>query len=233
MVYFVCIYRSQTGNGYNMEKKSVFIVGIVGATGSGKSLFARMLSEKFGGRVVHIASDMYYKDQSKQPLAKRIKTNMDRPQAIDFALLVKHLKKLMRGEAIAQPIYNFAQHTRRKKTISVQPKPVIIIEGLLILAAQQLREFFDLKIYLEVDDDLRLARRIKRDVEEKRSKSLEEAIEQYLTSARPMHKIYVEPQKELADIIIPWNLKDQEAVDTIAARVREMLHTKGYRFNHL
>jgi uridine kinase len=215
-----------------MNQKSVFIIGIVGATGSGKSMFAKMLSDRFAGRVVHIASDMYYKDQSHEPLAKRIMANMDRPQALDFPLLVQHLKKLSKGESIKQPIYNFSKHTREKRTITVEPKSVIIIEGLLILAEKRLRDFFDLKIYLDVDDDLRLARRIRRDVKEKRNKSLEAAIEQYLISARPMYKLYVEPQKDLADIVIPWNNMDQEAVDTVSARIREMLRIKGYVFNN-
>lgn len=214
-----------------MTKKAVFIIGIVGATGSGKSMFAKMLSDRFTGKVVHIASDMYYKDQSNEPLAKRIISNMDQPQAIDFSLLVQHLKKLSKGASIEQPIYDFAKHTRVKSTLIIKPKSVIIIEGLLILAEKRLRDFFDLKIYLEVDDDLRLARRIKRDVKEKRSKSLEAAIEQYSISARPMYKLYVEPQKDLADIIIPWNKMDQEAVDTISARIREMLHIKGCAVN--
>ena len=210
-----------------MTKKSVFIIGIVGATGSGKSMFAKMLSDRFAGKVVHIASDMYYKDQSKEPLAKRIISNMDQPQAIDFSLLVRHLKKLCGGKSIQQPLYDFANHTRKKTTLKVEPKSVIIIEGLLILAEKRVRDFFDLKIYLDVDDDLRLARRVKRDVKEKRNKSLEAAIEQYLISARPMYKLYVEPQKDLADIIIPWDKMDQEAVDTVSARIREMLHIKG------
>jgi uridine kinase len=215
-----------------MTKKSVFIIGIVGATGSGKSMFAKMLSDRFAGKVVHIASDMYYKDQSNEPLAQRIMANMDRPQAIDFALLVEHLKKLSKGEKIKQPTYDFAKHVRRKRTVTIEPKSVIIIEGLLILAVKKLRDFFDLKLYIDVDADLRLARRIKRDVKEKRNKSLEAAIEQYLISARPMYRLYVEPQKDLADIIIPWNKRDQEAVNTISARIREMLRIKGYIANN-
>ncbi|MCL5260254.1 MAG: uridine kinase [Gammaproteobacteria bacterium] len=215
-----------------MTKKSAFIIGIVGATGSGKSMFSKMLSDHFEGKVVHISSDMYYKDQSTKPLAKRILSNMDRPQAVDFSLLIKHLKNLIKGRCIEQPIFDFATHTRKKRKIIVEPKSVIIIEGLLLLADKKLRDFFDLKIYIEVDDDLRLARRIKRDVEEKRSKSLEMAIAQYLVSARPMHKLFVEPQKDLANIIVPWNKMDQEAVDTISARIREMLRIKGYINNH-
>lgn len=215
------------------SKKNVFIIGIVGATGSGKSMFSKMLADRFKGRVVHIASDMYYKDQSNIPFKKRLKKNMDKPQALDFNLLIKHLRHLVRGEAISEPIYNFATHTRGKRTIKVEARPVIIIEGLLILAVKKLRDFFDLKIYLDVDDDLRLARRIMRDVKEKRNKTLQGAIDQYMLSARPMYKVYVEPQKDLADIIIPWNNRDQEAVDTISARIHEMLHRKGYAFNNI
>jgi uridine kinase len=214
-----------------MTRKSVFIIGIVGATGSGKSMFAKMLSDQFAEKVVHIALDMYYKDQSNEPLGKRIMANMDHPQAFDFPLLVKHIKNLNKGKSVRQPIYDFAKHIRKKRTVLIEPKLVIIIEGLLLLAEKKLLDFFDLKIYLDVDDDLRLARRIKRDVKEKRSKSLEASIEQYLTSARPMHKLFVEPQKDLADIIIPWNKMDQEAVDTVSARIREMLRIKGCLIN--
>lgn len=208
-------------------KKTVFIVGVVGPTGSGKSMFAKMLADRFGGRVISISSDMYYKDQSDLPLEKRLKSNMDNPDAIDTDLLVEHLKQLAGGRPIEQPVYDFATHTREKSTFMIHPRSVIIVEGLLILVTKKLRRFFDLKLYIDVDADLRLARRIMRDVQEKRSNSLEAAIEQYMFSARPMYKLYVEPQKDLADLIVPWNKKEQESVDTISARIHEMLHSKS------
>lgn len=206
-----------------MFSKSVFSVGIAGPTGSGKSTFVKMLSRRFHNQILQIPSDMYYKDQSNLPPKERNKANMDCPQSMDLNLLLEHIKKLKSNQPIEQPIYDFASHARKSETLLLTPKPVIIVEGLLILNPKKLRQQFDLKIYIEVDSDLRLARRVLRDVLEKRSPTLEAAINQYLTSARPMNKIYVEPQKDFADLIVPWDKMDKEAVETVAARIKEML----------
>jgi uridine kinase len=210
-----------------MVKKSThsrpFIIAIAGGTGSGKSLFASILAKRFPNKMVPIPQDMYYKDQGDLPMERRVKSNMDTPDAVDIGLLVSHIKALSEGKPIQQPIYDFPTHTRKKETKELGPKPVIVVEGLLTLSTKDLRELFDLTIYIDVDPDLRLARRIQRDVKEKRNKSLEASIEQYLTSARPMHKIYVEPQRNHADLIIPWSDMNMGAVDTVAARIKERI----------
>lgn len=200
-----------------------FIIAIAGGTGSGKSLFAEILAKKFPGKIASVPQDMYYKDQGNLPLERREKTNMDTPDALDITLLVSHIRRLSEGKTIERPVYDFPTHTRSQETKPIAPKPVIIVEGLLTLSTKQLRELFDLTIYIDVDPDLRLARRIQRDVKEKRNKSLEASIEQYLTSARPMHRIYVEPQKNHADLIIPWSDMNMDAVDTVAARIKERI----------
>lgn len=211
-----------------MSKKKThsrpFIIAIAGGTGSGKSLFAKILAKRFPSKVLSIPQDMYYKDQSNLPLERRMSANMDTPDAVDISLLASHIEVLAEGKPVRQPLYDFLTHTRKKKTKRLAAKPVIVVEGLLTLSTKNLRELFDLAIFLDVDPDLRLARRIQRDVKEKRNKSLEASIEQYLTSARPMHKIYVEPQRNHADLIIPWSDMNMSAIDTVAARIRERIN---------
>jgi len=206
-----------------MPSKKPLMIGIAGGTGSGKSTFAKLLQKQFRGQVVVISMDMYYKDQSDLPLEERLQANMDKPEALDLDLLCKQLFSLREGKSIERPIYNFIDHTRSKETIHVKPHPVVIVEGIFAFVNERLRELLDLEVYLEVDNDLRLVRRISRDVEEGRNGSLEGALNQYLTSARPMHKIYVEPQREWADIIVLWNDKKPDAVEVIAARIKERL----------
>ncbi|MCL5411259.1 MAG: uridine kinase [Patescibacteria group bacterium] len=201
-----------------------YVIAIAGGTGSGKSMFANLLEERFEKEVLVLPMDMYYKDQSHLPLVERLVSNMDNPHALDVTLFIEHLRRLSRGMDIEQPIYNFPTHTRNKKTVTLSSRPVIIAEGLLSFATNELREMCDLKIYIEVDDDIRLARRILRDVAEKRSETIEASLAQYLSSARPMHKIYVQPQKEFADLIIPWENEDKAAVDVVAARIFNSLH---------
>lgn len=206
-----------------MNDKKSLIIAIAGGTGSGKSSFAALLKERVPVGTVIISQDMYYKDQSNQPLEERLSANMDTPLALDIELLCQHLKSLLNGEPISCPIYNFSDHTRSKETLEIPATPVIILEGIFAFATQELRQLTELEIFLEVDDDLRLSRRIIRDVKEKRNGSLEGALNQYLTSARPMHKMYVEPQREWADIIINWNDHNPDAVDVVAAKIKQYL----------
>lgn len=213
-----------------MEKfksNSPFLIGIAGGTGSGKSLFAKMITKYFPNKILTISHDMYYKDQSNVSLEERKKTNMDVPEALDNRLLFRDLVELKKGKAVELPDYDFVSHTRKKEGIWVNSKSVIIVEGILTLSTKYLRDFFDLKIYIEVDPDLRLARRIIRDVKEHRERNLEESIDQYLTSAYPMHYRYVVPQMKYADLVIPWNKMSHEAVETVAARIKDELEERG------
>ena len=205
------------------ESLKPLIIAIAGGTGSGKSTFAQLLKEKVPIGTVIVSQDMYYKDQSSLPLEERLLSNMDTPEALDINLLCQDLKLLLEEKPIHRPIYNFSDHTRSVETVAIPPTPVVIIEGIFAFATEQLRWLTGLEIYLEVDDDLRLARRIMRDVREKRNGSLEGALNQYLTSARPMHKMFVEPQRVWADIIINWNDRKPDAVDVVAAKIKQHL----------
>jgi len=205
------------------ESLKPLIIAIAGGTGSGKSTFAQLLKEKVPVGTVIVSQDMYYKDQSSLPLEERLLSNMDTPEALDINLLCQDLKLLLEEKPIHRPIYNFSDHTRSVETVAIPPTPVVIIEGIFAFATEQLRWLTGLEIYLEVDDDLRLARRIMRDVREKRNGSLEGALNQYLTSARPMHKMFVEPQRVWADIIINWNDRKPDAVDVVAAKIKQHL----------
>ncbi len=209
------------------SKQAPFFIAIVGGTGSGKSLFSRMLTEQFPQKILVISHDMYYKDQANLSMKERKRANMDCPDALDNSLLLKDLKKLKQGEQVHLPIYDFTTHTRTYEKDPVEAKSVVIVEGILTLATKELKDFFDLKIFIEVDPDLRLARRILRDVEEKREPTLEESIKQYLNSAYPMHYRYVVPQMKGADLVIPWNKMSHEAVETVAARIEDELEERG------
>lgn len=204
------------------KKKASFIVGITGSTGSGKTTFARSLEKELGGKAVLLPSDMYYQDQSALPLQERFVQNMDCPEAFDNQLLATDIKKLASGEAIRAPVYDFTDHTREEEARPLKAKPIVITEGLLIFALPELRVLFDYKIFLEVDADLRVCRRILRDIVERRDGSAEAAIRQYLLSARPMDKIYVLPQKEHADEVLNWNVEDQKKIKKIARKILKL-----------
>jgi len=196
-----------------------FIVGITGSTGSGKTTFAKSLKKELGNQAVLLSSDMYYKDQSRLPLGERFKQNMDQPEAFDNQLLVSHLKKLASGKSIDVPVYDFTDHTRKKESRHLETRPMIVVEGLLIFSKPELRSLFDFKIFLEVDADLRVCRRVLRDVAERRDGSVEAAVKQYLSSARPMDKIYVLPQKRYADVVIDWSREDPGKIKELARKI--------------
>lgn len=201
-----------------MSKRS-FLVGITGSTGSGKTTFAKSLKKELGGQAALLSSDMYYKDQSHLPLRERFKQNMDQPSVFDNQLLISHVQKLSSGQGLEVPIYDFTDHIRKKETHYLNTKPIVIIEGLLIFAKPELRSLFDFKIFLEVDADLRVCRRVLRDVNERRDGSVEAAVKQYLSSARPMDKIHVTPQKGYADVVVDWNKEDQGKVKELAKKI--------------
>ena len=177
------------------------IIGIAGGTGSGKSTFTRKLKKEFEDDVAVLYHDNYYRDQSDIPLEERRKTNYDHPDAMETELLVRQLQELKEGKTIQCPTYDYTLHTRASEVVTVEPKKVILLEGILVLADERLRDLMDIKVYVEADADERILRRIIRDVKE-RGRDMEGVVEQYLTTVKPMHYLYVEPTRSTADIVI-------------------------------
>ncbi len=200
------------------------IIGIAGGTASGKKTVASRLYEetkKFGSVIV-IRIDDYYKDQSHLSLEERRKTNFDHPGAYDVDLLVKHLNELKNGKSIEKPTYDFTISTRSSYVEVINPCNVIIVEGIMAFAIPELREMYDIKIFVDTPDDIRFIRRLSRDVE-KRKRTMESVINQYLTTVRPMHLTFVEPSKMYADLIIPIGGKNEIAIDIITTKIVDLL----------
>lgn len=204
-----------------MEKP--ILIGITGGTGSGKSTIADALYSNFSkDRITMIQQDMYYKDQSHLSMEERVKTNYDHPMAFDNDLLVEHLQKLIKGEAIEKPRYDFTVHNRAKDTTTVEPREIIIVEGILILEDERIRDLLDIKVYVDTDADIRILRRLVRDINE-RGRTVESVIDQYLKMVRPMHMEFTEPTKRYADIIIPEGGHNYVAIDILMAKIRDIL----------
>lgn len=202
------------------------IIGIAGGTGSGKSTVAQEIYSSLPEESISvIEQDNYYKDQSHLSFEERTKTNYDHPDAFDTALLLEHLKKLSQGEAIDKPIYDFANHTRKKETVRVEPKDIVVLEGIMILVEPEIRNILDIKIFVDTDADVRIIRRIKRDIKE-RGRTLDSVIDQYINVVRPMHLQFVEPTKRYADIIIPEGGYNKVAIDIMIAKVNEIVRRK-------
>ena len=201
---------------------SVIIIGIAGGSGSGKTTLARNIAEHFGDRIAVIRHDDYYKSQSGLSLAERSLINYDHPSAFDTDLLVSHLKALKEGKTIDCPIYDYTVHNRSDKTRRVESRPVILIEGILILENPEVVSLLDMKIYVDTDADVRIIRRIRRDTR-KRGRSLDSVIKQYLDTVKPMHDAFVEPTKRLADIIVPEGGKNPVAYGMIIDRIEKFL----------
>lgn len=201
---------------------NILTIGIAGGTGSGKSTLVKRLAEHFGGSVAMISHDNYYKCRDGMPFEERCKVNYDEPCSLDTDMMVGHLAQLRRGEAIDCPVYDFAEHNRSKETIHIEPRPVIIVEGILIFENEDLRNQMDLKIFVDTDADVRLCRRIKRDVN-KRGRSLESVLEQYQATVKPMHEKYVEPSKKFADLVVPTGGKNPIALDMIMGYIHRHL----------
>lgn len=200
----------------------MLIIGIAGGTGSGKTTVVQQIIEELPpNEVCVISQDSYYKDTSEMTYDERVRINFDHPKAIDFKLLVHHLKELRNGNTINQPVYSFADHNRTSETIVIKPKKVIIVEGILILTQPEIRKMFDLKIFVHADSDERLIRRLKRDMAE-RGRDLNEVLIRYQTNLKPMHDEFIEPSKEFADIIIPNNRYNTVAVEMI----RNIIHQR-------
>lgn len=200
---------------------SVF-VGVAGGTGSGKTtVVSRILKELRAGEAAVIAHDSYYKDRSHLPLKQRATINYDHPDALETSLLVEHLNCLRSGEPVDVPCYDFSTHTRRHDTQRVNPCKVIVVEGILILAEKSLRDLFAIKIFVDTDPDIRLIRRMERDIAE-RARTRASVVKQYLQSVRPMHLEFVEPSKRFADVIIPDGGYNDVAVDMLLAKLRSI-----------
>lgn len=205
-----------------MVRKPI-IIGVTGGSGSGKSSVSNKILKQFGEpSVMLLQQDYYYKDQSHLSFEERLKTNYDHPFAFDNDLFISHIDALLSGEAIDKPVYDYAKHTRSDEVIHQEPRDVIIIEGILILEDKRLRELMDIKVYVDTDDDIRLARRIQRDVIE-RGRSVNSVIEQYTTVVKPMFHQFIEPTKRYADIIVPEGGYNQVAIDLLATKIHTIL----------
>ncbi len=199
------------------------IIGICGGTGSGKTTVANRILEAVSTEdVIFLQQDSYYRDLDQMPLDFRQQVNFDHPDAIDNDLLVEHVRALKRGEAVELPIYDFKAHTRRDETLHMEPRPIIIIEGILVFAEKRLLDEMDIKVYVDTPDDIRFIRRLRRDVAE-RGRTAESVIEQYLATVRPMHMQFVEPSKRCADVIIPEGGHNLVSIGLISGRIRERL----------
>ena len=207
---------------YNKNMRPV-LIGVAGGSGSGKTTVSHAILEQVGrDRIAYLQHDAYYCDRSQLPFEERTKINYDHPDSLETDLLVKHLQTLRAGQSIEAPIYDFAKHIRKTETHLVEPRTIILVEGILIFGDRALREMFDIKIFVDTDSDIRFLRRMQRDIAE-RGRSLDSVIEQYLSTVRPMHLDFVEPSKRYADLIIPEGGFNQIAIDMIVARINALL----------
>lgn len=209
-----------------MTKSKPIIIGVTGGSGSGKTSVSRAIFNNFPDHsIMMLEQDSYYKDQSYLSFEERLNTNYDHPFAFDNDLLIQHVGDLLNYKAIEKPVYDYVAHTRSQATIIQEPKEVIILEGILILEDERLRDLMDIKVYVDTDDDIRIIRRIKRDMEE-RGRTLDSVIEQYLTVVKPMYHQFIEPTKRYADIIVPEGGENHVAIDLITTKVASFLNHK-------
>ena len=206
-----------------MNSIKPLVIGIAGGSGSGKTSVTKSIYDVFKNHsVVVIEQDFYYKDQSHLNFEERLQTNYDHPLAFDTELLISHLQTLLSREAVEKPIYDYTLHTRSSKSVLIEPKDVIILEGILVLEDVKLRELMDIKLFVDTDADLRIIRRILRDINE-RGRSIESVVDQYLTVVRPMHNQFIEPTKRYADIIIPEGGHNGVAIDLLVTKIKTIL----------
>ena len=201
----------------------MLIIGIAGGTGSGKSTVVRKISENFkGSEIVVIPQDSYYKDNSHLPLEERLKLNFDHPESIDFELLIEHLQQLREGKSVEQPTYSYITCTRGEETVKDEPAQIIIIEGILIFTNSELRKLLDILVYVDADPDDRLVRVISRDIIE-RGKSVENVLERYEKTVKPMHLQFIEPTKRYADLILPQGGHNKVGIDILIATIEKAI----------
>ena len=205
---------------------NITIIGIAGGTGSGKSTLTARLREQFGENEVSVINhDSYYKRHDELPYEERCKLNYDHPDSFDTDLLVEHLQALRRGETVQVPVYDYTIHNRSDKTVAVSPAPVVIVEGILIFASAELCDMMDLKVFVDTDADVRILRRIVRDVKS-RGRTLDSVVTQYLTTVKPMHEQFVDPSKRKADLIVPEGGHNKVALDMLIKWVGNRLQAE-------
>lgn len=202
--------------------ENILVIGIAGGTASGKTTLMKNLIEQVGGEVTVLSHDNYYKRRDDMPYEERCRLNYDEPAAFDTSLMVYHLDQLRHGHPIECPVYDFTVHNRSNETLTIVPRKVIIVEGILIFENEDLRNLMDVKIFVDADADTRLCRRIKRDVN-KRGRSLESVLTQYLDTVKPMHEKYVEPSKKFANLVVPDGGKNIVALSMIQGYIRRYL----------
>lgn len=208
-------------------KRPPLVLGIAGGSGSGKSTIAKSILEALpNGQGVMLQQDHYYRSQSHLPPAERASVNYDHPDALELDLLTKHLDQLRTGQSIQRPTYDFTIHDRHPEGVLIEPTPVIVVEGILVLADERLRSRFDVKLYVDTDPDIRVIRRIRRDIEH-RGRTFAQVRKQYYESVRPMHIAFVEPSKRYADIIIPEGGQNQVALDFLLSFIRQRAAEAG------
>jgi len=206
-----------------MEKNKPVVIGVAGGSGSGKTSVTRAIYERFKETsILVIEQDAYYKDQSHLPFEERLKTNYDHPLAFDNDLLIEHLQQLLEYKSVEKPIYDYKVHNRSTETIHVEPKEVIIVEGILILEDANLVDLMDIKVFVDTDADLRIIRRLLRDIKD-RGRTLDSVIDQYIQVVRPAHMQFIEPSKRYADLIIPEGGENHVAVDIMASKIENIL----------
>lgn len=204
-------------------RSTPLVIAIAGGSGSGKTTVANAILKQVGaGRIAYLPHDAYYRDLSSLPLNQRVTVNFDHPDSLESELMIQHIRQLKRWEAVAMPVYDFTRHTRTDQSVRIDPHRVIVVEGILIFAERELRELFDVKIFVDTDADIRFIRRLQRDLSE-RGRTTEMVISQYLSTVRPMHLEFVESSKRYADVIIPEGGMNTVALDMVIARIEALL----------
>ncbi|ETA74114.1 uridine kinase [Ligilactobacillus equi] len=199
------------------------VIGVTGGSGSGKTTVSHAIFDQLQGHsLLMLEEDSYYRDQSEKPMAERVKTNYDHPDAFDTDLMIEQIKQLLEWKNVEIPVYDYTEHTRSDKTVLVEPKEVIIVEGILVLNDPRLRDLMDIKVFVDTDDDIRIIRRIQRDLEE-RGRSLQSVIDQYQSTVKPMYHQFIEPTKRYADLIVPEGGSNQVAIDLLVTKIRDII----------